>query len=212
MHPHHVWRPQPSGQNSLTLRQVDVVVHDQIRPQDHLCCHVRGESGPTPVATVKPIISFPVCASRSSGTAIQEGDDAIETDAIRNCRQRRNTAARDLSDTAKATSQPGGPKPHVLLPFCHALLLHPRKQRNRPGEATESSPRIGDLLIGVGTADWVRPPVPPNRTCGSLASGSRLTTSNQQPTTIIYHPILPPPASRTWLVPLQRVPWPFVRF
>src|SRR5260370_38673245 len=31
---------------------------------------------------------------------------------------------------------------------------------------------IGRVLIGVGRADWIRLPLPPNRTCGSPASGS----------------------------------------
>ena len=32
--------------------------------------------------------------------------------------------------------------------------------------------RWGALFIGVGTAHWIAPPHPPNRTCGSPAYGS----------------------------------------
>ena len=80
---------------------------------------------------------------------------------IGNDRGRRTADRREDKDSAVVGSRSRSASKAPLRPWATA---HGTAHRTQPRERREH--------IGVGTAHWFAPPLPPNRTCGFPASGS----------------------------------------
>jgi len=64
------------------------------------------------------------------------------------------------------------PESSAIVGLRYPLLITVRRHLDTPGSGSRAGPGIQHAPIGVGTIHWFVSLLPPNRTCGSLASGS----------------------------------------